>query len=177
MKDSNNSVKNDQAAITTIVGSRPPGRGRGRGEIPHGIEVLIKKAAVDGAFRRVLLKTRAQAARKIGLELTPPEIAMLDATPAAQIEAIIENTKVPDAQRQVFLGQKATVMLAAIATNCECQACRRIKGDGDDSDTPRTTRGIRPDFPARKYATKGIRPDFPTRAPPSEDTSPDQDQA
>jgi hypothetical protein len=32
------------------------------GDIPRGIEVLVKKAAVDAAFREVLLRERAAAA-------------------------------------------------------------------------------------------------------------------
>ena len=61
MNELNNSVDgNGKAVRTTIVGGRPPGRGRGRREIPHGVEALIKKAAVDASFRQVLLDKRAE---------------------------------------------------------------------------------------------------------------------
>ena len=52
------------------------------GQIPQGIEVLVKKAAVDAEFKRLLLAERAEAAERIGLELQPAETAMLDAVPA-----------------------------------------------------------------------------------------------
>ena len=43
-----------EAVRTTIVGGRPPGSGKPMGPIPRGVEVLIKKAAVDAEFRRML---------------------------------------------------------------------------------------------------------------------------
>ena len=59
---------------------------------PRGIEILVKKALVDGAFRRQLLTERSGAAERIGLALDPAEAAMLDAIPEAQLVAIIEKT-------------------------------------------------------------------------------------
>ena len=57
-----------EAVRTTIVGGRPPGSGHPVGQIPRGIEVLLKKAAVDGKFRELLLRAPSQAAETIGLE-------------------------------------------------------------------------------------------------------------
>lgn len=57
-------------------------------DIPRGIEVLIKKAAVDAEFKAVLLQRRAAAADEIGLVLEPAEKAMLAAMPEAQLEAV-----------------------------------------------------------------------------------------
>ena len=51
-----------EAVRTTIVGGRPPGSGKEVGPIPRGIEVLVKKAAVDPAFKQILLEKRAKAA-------------------------------------------------------------------------------------------------------------------
>ena len=46
----------EQPAVrTTIVGGRPPGSGHGVGQIPRGIELLVKKASVDPEFRKLLL--------------------------------------------------------------------------------------------------------------------------
>ena len=56
---------------TTIVGGWPPGSGKPLGPIPRGIEVLVKKAAVDPQFRRLLLEKRGEAAKEIGLALDP----------------------------------------------------------------------------------------------------------
>lgn len=71
----------EYAADPTIVGGRPLGSGRSQRGIPRGIEVLVKKAAIDPAFREVLLEKRGAAAA---------EIATLNSVPRAQIEQIIE---------------------------------------------------------------------------------------
>ncbi|HUU55801.1 MAG TPA: hypothetical protein VMW93_00540, partial [bacterium] len=62
-----------EAARTTIVGGRPAGNGAIPRHIPRGLEVLIKKAAVDPAFKDILFEKRAGAADAIGLKLTPAE--------------------------------------------------------------------------------------------------------
>lgn len=110
------------AVLTTIVGGRPPGCGCDLSQTPRGMEVLLKKAAVDPAFRAALLARRAGAAEEIGLTLAPAEAAMLAAIPAVQLESIIEKTEVPDESRRAFLGQMGVAMLAALglvgATGC-----------------------------------------------------------
>lgn len=55
--------------------------GRGMGSFPRGVEVLIKKASVDVAFRERLFAQRGGAAAAIGLELDPAEAVMLSAIP------------------------------------------------------------------------------------------------
>src|SRR5512137_1306017 len=97
------------AVRTTIVGGRPPGSGQPLGAIPRGVEVLVKKASVDAAFRAVLLARRSAAAGEIGLALTPDEAMMLDIVPAAQLEAIISRTKVDPSKAPAFLGKAAAV--------------------------------------------------------------------
>ena len=104
-----------EAVFTTIVGGRPPGSGMQIGEIPRGIEVLIKKASVDPEFRQLLLDKRGQAAREIGLELTEAERNMLSSIPAEQLEKIIDKTKVEPEERKIFLGKTAKLMLVAVA--------------------------------------------------------------
>ena len=103
-----------EAVKTTIVGGRPPGSGKPVGPIPRGIEVLIKKAAIDAEFRHLLLEKRAEAAREIGLALDPAEALMLKAAPADQLEAIIARTTVAPSVRAAFLGRAAAVMLVAL---------------------------------------------------------------
>jgi len=84
--------------------------------IPKGIEVLVKKASVDPAFKALLLERRAGAAQEIDLELDAAETMMLAAVPAGQLEAIIARTDVPQEHRRAFLGHAAAAMLAAIGT-------------------------------------------------------------
>src|SRR5208283_2366807 len=111
-----------EAVRTTIVGGRPTGSGRGMGTIPRGVEVLLKKAAVDAEFRELLCEQRIRAAEAIGLELDAAESAMLNAIPREQLESIIAWTLVPVEQRRVFLGRMAAPMLALLGvavTGCQ----------------------------------------------------------
>jgi hypothetical protein len=82
--------------------------------IPRGIEVLVKKASVDGAFREALMTERAEAAKRIGLQLTEAEKAMLRAIPAEQLAAIIDRTRVEPEKQPIFRGTSAVLMLLAI---------------------------------------------------------------
>lgn len=134
---------------TTIVGGRPPGSGQSVGPIPRGIEVLVKKASVDPAFRQVLLEERAGAADRIGLELAPAEVMMLRAVPAAQLEAIIARTHVPQEHRRAFLGQVAAAMLAALGVGATAaEASFGLGGGGGIRiERPPTSRGVQPDRP------------------------------
>ena len=127
-----------EAVRTTIVGGQPPGSGRRVGAVPRGVEVLVKKAAVDPAFKKILLEKRAAAAEAIALKLQPAEAAMLEAVPETQLRAIVANTKVSPSLRPAFLGYAAGVMLAALGTATAC-------GGADVS--PDVTRGIEPDIP------------------------------
>jgi hypothetical protein len=140
------------AVRTTIVGGRPPGGGANVGDIPRGVEVLIKKAAVDPKFKKMLLEKRAEAAKTIALKLEPAEAAMLNAVPETQLDAIVANTKVNPSLRPAFLGYAAGVMLAALAATTGC-------GDaGTGPDDPGATRGIQPDFPATADASGKLPP-------------------
>jgi hypothetical protein len=143
-----------EAVRTTIVGGRPPGSGKPVGPIPRGIEVLVKKAAVDAEFRQILLDRRASAAGEIDLKLEPSETAMLNAVPTAQLEAIIARTTVHPKQRPAFLGRVAAVMIVALGASTV--GCGR-------SDDARATDGVRPDRPGETQPTKGISPDRPEK--------------
>ena len=180
-----------EAVRTTIVGGRPPGSGKAVGPIPRGIEVLVKKAAVDPDFKQVLMAKRADAAYEINLKLEPAEIAMLNAVPPAQLDTIIANTEVADLSRAAFLGRAAAVMLAALGVSTmdtSAQEGPPVTGSRPDPTPPKpdpkpdkddpkpepdpdpdpkpeppkpVTRGVRPDTPV----SKGIRPDKPEPKP------------
>jgi hypothetical protein len=141
-----------EAVRTTIVGGRPTGSGRGTGSIPRGVEVLLKKAAVDAQFRELLCEKRLCAAEAIGLELDAAESALLTAIPRGQLESIIAQTLVPVEQRRVFLGRMAAPMLALLGVAVTgCQA----------------SLGVQPDRPMAVSA--GIRPRAPeTNQPPAQ---------
>jgi len=142
--------------------------------IPQGLEVLVRKASVDPEFKALLLAQRAAAAETIGLALAPAEAMMLAAVPAAQLEAIIARTTVPQEHRRTFLGQAAAAMLAALgALGSEAEAVAKIMpapgGAAPDRPPPPVSRGIQPDRPP---ATFGIQPD----APPADPTRPSVEQ-
>lgn len=151
---------------TTIVGARPPGRSQPQQGIPRGIEVLIKKASVDAEFRTLLLEKRSEAAAEIDLDLSAAEAATLNAVPRAQIEKIIENAKVPDEQRRVFLGKIGAAMLAFLG----------LALPGCDSLFPPMTYGLDADEPWNSHqggrtrrtvhVSAGISPDRPRPVPP-----------
>ncbi|MEW6348451.1 MAG: Os1348 family NHLP clan protein [Thermodesulfobacteriota bacterium] len=148
-----------KSGAPTIVGGRPGEESRGSGGIPVGIQVLVKKAAVDEDFRAALLETRAQAASRIGLELTPAEVATLGSVPREQLEKIIEHTKVPNEQRRVFLGQLGAAMAALLVSPVKALAEYR---------SPEPITGERPDRPG----VRGVRPDLPPGRPRPEERDP-----
>lgn len=153
-------MAHEQPAVrTTIVGGRPPGSGQGIGPVPRGIEVLLKKAAVDPAFRASLLTQRAAAASTIALTLTPGEVGLLAAVPAAQLQAMIDATRVPERQRAAFLSGAAAVMLAALG----------LVGCGEQPPSPA---GVRPDPsppPAPGKPVPSPQPPKPIAVPPPAD--------
>ncbi|MCP4231932.1 MAG: hypothetical protein GY771_17525 [bacterium] len=150
-----------EAVRTTIVGGRPPGPGKKNDSIPRGMEVLIKKAAVDTDFYDVLLDERSKAARRIGLELDPSEAMMLDGIPEEQLITIIGNTRVKDRHIPAFMGYAAAAMLAAVGF---------VTASCNEDDHRYETKGIDPDTgyldeseeeeEEEIVAPTGIRPDL-----------------
>jgi hypothetical protein len=123
-----------EAVKTTIVGGRPPGSGRNNVPVPRGIEVLVKKAAVDAEFRELLLAQRGGAAASIELELDPAESAMLGAIPQEQLARIVDQTEVATELRPAFAGRIGAVMLAALGAGLV--ASSSAKPAGVQSDQP-----------------------------------------
>ncbi len=119
-----------ESVRTTIVGGRPPGSGQPLGAIPRGLEVLIKKAAVDPRFKERLLAGATAAAAELGLELTNTEQRILRAVPPAQLEAIIAQTRVPEEHRRAFLGQAASAMLAVLGLGATAKAADVLSAPG-----------------------------------------------
>jgi hypothetical protein len=111
--------------------------------IPLGVEVLVKKAAVDPAFKKLLLEKRAGAAEAIALTLSAAEAAMLEAVPEAQLRAIVANTKVSPNLRPAFLGYAAGAMLAALIAKVP---------DAEAGDIVYKTYGISPEIPPETAA-------------------------
>ena len=150
--------------------------GKPLGDVPRGIEILLKKAAVDPEFCSLFLEHREEAARQIGLELEPFELAMVQTFPTEQLTAIIRQTEVLQAHRRAFLGMAAAAMLAVLSgtTALAGGPPQKIGGMGGSggarADLPgggtygnRPDRfysgGIQPDVPHESLGSMGIRPD------------------
>ncbi len=164
MDEKGNPPPQIEPARTTIVGGGRPQDDVIPRRIPRGLEVLIKKAAVDPAFKKVLFEKRARAAEAIALTLSPPEEAMLEAVPEAQLEAIVANTKVNPKLRPAFLGYAAKTMLAALgATLLVCRGNegerteeKREPGRAARNRLPSENRSLAPDASEREYVYSGI---------------------
>ena len=127
--------ENEQEEVRTArVSGRPAEDERSNVTVPRGIEVLVKKAAVDPEFRELLFEQRGGAAAAIELELDPAENAMLSAIPREQLTQIVSRTKVPMEQRRVFLGRIAATMLAVLGSGLT--GCKPAKSRGIQSDRP-----------------------------------------
>ncbi|UCH79043.1 MAG: carboxypeptidase regulatory-like domain-containing protein [Candidatus Coatesbacteria bacterium] len=111
-------------------------------DVPRGVEVLVKKAAVDPSFKKLLLQRRAEAAEAIALTLSAAEEAMLAAVPEAQLRAIIASTKVSPSLRPAFLGYAAAAMLAALSAGAYAD---------EAEDRMMRPTGIEPDIPPKVY--------------------------
>ena len=160
--------------------------GKPLGDVPRGIEILLKKAAVDPEFCSLFLEHREEAARQIGLELEPFELAMVQTFPTEQLAAIIRQTEVPQSHRRAFLGTAAAAMLAVLSGTTALAGMPQKSGGmqgmgGIRSDLPsgggtygnRPGRfysgGIQPDVPHESLGSMGIRPDDPPQDQDAED--------
>ena len=155
MKENKKERPIEQEAVnTTIVGGRPPGAGKPVGNIPRGIEVLVKKASIDSAFESLLLEKRADAAKEIELALEPSEVMMLNAVPREQLESIIAKTSIKPSQRVAFMGKVAALMIVALSASVGCKK----------TDDNQKTEGKKPEYNENEFppsVEEGHRPDRP----------------
>jgi hypothetical protein len=173
----------------TIVGGRPAAvRNNGRNQ-PRGLELLMKKAAVDAEFKQKLISGRSIFAAAIGVPLDPAEKGMLDAMPASQLEQLVSLTPVAEPQRSLLKTASAAALVALLAQAALAPlpvGATSPAGGGSavSQQEPKTmppvgsrppstleddgrdtwAGGARPDLPEDledDRMTRGIRPDFP----------------
>jgi hypothetical protein len=112
-------------AFKTIVGGRSVDN-KPMGNSPRGMEILLKKAAVDEDFAKILLESPEDAARLISLKLHNSERRILLNTPRDTLQTMIRHTTVKRHQLSAFKTLSASLMLAAIvaigSTGCECDS-------------------------------------------------------
>jgi len=99
----------------TIVGGRPPARPSISSDVPRGIEVLLRKAAVDEAFRESLLADFESAAKSIDLKLSTGERAVFGSVTSEALSGMIARVEVPAEHHSVFKGRIAAAMLTIVA--------------------------------------------------------------
>jgi hypothetical protein len=168
-----NTRENEAEAVrTTIVGGRPPGSGRSNVPVPRGIEVMVKKAAVDAEFRELLLSQRGKAAASIELELDPAESAMLSAIPREQLARIVDQTEVATELRPAFAGRVGAVMLAALGAGLVTSGVAKPASVLSDqpqgaASAPEVSTSANATLLAQGYVVFGNRGYWPTNPPPA----------
>jgi hypothetical protein len=111
---------------------------------PTGIQRLVRRAAVEEAFRRRLLAAPAAVAAA-DPELTPRERAVLAAVPRAQLAAMIDAVR-PTAgiDRRAFVRASSSVLLLG---GVALTACPTLTCGGIAPDIPPVDAGPRHDAP------------------------------
>ncbi|HAE38841.1 MAG TPA: hypothetical protein DCG57_09410 [Candidatus Riflebacteria bacterium] len=156
----------------TIVGGRPQAPRSMRTDIPRGLEILVKRAAIDANFKSQLLEKRDRIAEELQLPLDPSEKAMLAGIPADHLEKMIRATEVPAAQHNLLAKGTAAAMLALLAqlifapvpgrAETTPQINLRPASSRSENDEYSMVKGIRPDFDNDDHlADRGARPDMP----------------
>ncbi|MBW2276174.1 MAG: hypothetical protein JRF63_01710 [Deltaproteobacteria bacterium] len=163
----------DAAPGTTIVGGQPDGqRRKGVVSVPVGMEQLLLTAAVDADFRAELIRDRAEAAERRGLELTDSERAVLAIAPDDQLETMIAriDTSEQNLKKRKFMrAVAATVVTLAAGTGLGACGGPEDKAGGNPNapfEGPVDTSQVEIPQPEPMPPT-GIRPDMiPEPAPP-----------
>jgi hypothetical protein len=105
--------------------------------IPTGIQRLVRRAAVDEAFRRALLESPVAVAAT-DPELTPRERAVLAAVPPAQLAAMVAAVRpAAGVDRRAFVRASSSVLLlgGVALTACPTLTCGGIGPDVPPSDS------------------------------------------
>lgn len=111
----------------TIVG----GRSRSNklvGDIPRGIEILLKKASVDPDFYAFLLQNPLGAARSIELDLKPVEKSILNNIDEHILQKMIASTRVPKQHIKSFRTAKTAAVLIFLLSSTMVMAGGETEG-------------------------------------------------
>lgn len=143
-----------------------------RKDIPRGLELLIKRASIDGDFRKDLLQKRVGLLEELNINLDETEKSMLACVPEEHLARMIDATEVPSAQRKALSTGSVAAMIALftqlaltpVASSAEnppstAQNSSYTGNSGDNNFAVLLT-GIRPDDEDH-LADRGARPDLP----------------
>jgi hypothetical protein len=107
--------------------------------VPVGLEQLLYIAAGDAEFRAELIRDRARAAERRGLELTGSERAVLAIAPDEQLEAMIDHIDASEqnlAKRRFMRAVAATAVTLAAGTGLGACGCSGDKPAAPQTDAP-----------------------------------------
>jgi hypothetical protein len=111
--------------------------------VPVGLEKVLYLAARDPELKERLLADRAGTIDALGVQLRPSERAMLEASPAAALEAMIGRIDASNPRRRRFMGLVAAAA-TSLAAGTALPSCDTVDhdatpnydsgGDGPDID-------------------------------------------
>jgi len=113
-------------------------RRRGKISVPVGLEQLLYTAASDPEIRAELIRDRAAAAERRGLDLTASERSVLGIAPDDQLEAMIDriDTSEQNLKKRKFMrAVAATAVTLAAGTGLAAGGCTDRK-PGPETDAP-----------------------------------------
>lgn len=142
--------------------------------VPRGLEILIKKAAVDKKFRHSLVTKREKFADELNIPLEDSERLMLSSVSANHLEMMIGHTDVPEKQKTHLAKASTATIVALIAQltfggSSVGLALGNPANNSTSSPVPpelaqdflAAPAGIRPDR-YEHLADRGVRPDSPS---------------
>ena len=99
---------------TTIVGGRPPATRGHAPPVPTGLQRLLRLAAEDAHFRRLLLEKRGDVALAAGVAMSNDENAILAVIPSHQLETMIRCVPPPSPRRRELLREAAAAAVVLL---------------------------------------------------------------
>ncbi|MFH1434133.1 MAG: hypothetical protein ABIJ56_00315 [Pseudomonadota bacterium] len=158
--------------------------------IPVGIEKVLYRAAIDPAFRDLLLADRKKAVESEHMMLSPSEMTILGNVSASALRIMIDRIKPLGHGRKKFMKSVAAAVVtlasgtAAIACDCQHSTCGGIMPDYyedrvDLMEEQDIIDGVRPDVPEEVVETADVPDDSefitsePTDVPQDEAVAPD----
>ncbi len=108
----------------TIVGGQPREPSTDSIQVPVGFEMLLYRAARDGAFKKRLLAERQEAIADSGVQLRPSELATLKAVSKDALETMIERFEADSSPpRQGFMAKVAAAAASLAAGTAAAGGC------------------------------------------------------
>jgi hypothetical protein len=125
-----------------------------QGNLGNAITDLIRRAAVDDAFRDRLVSERSGAAADAGVTLHPQEQHLLDTYPEHLLTGLIKNMPGEGQERREFLKKASVITAATISAGLARQAGA---ADSKDDKAAADDNGLLKQLKAAERQIEGIR--------------------